>query len=994
MTLDAKHLATLGKGTADEDARFGATKAIVEALDTRLTAAETALAPDLSAILSRLTALEAAGANTAEVLGDILDLMEAIDARMDALEGGTPEEPVEPAIEFRAPRDFAATDLRENGNPTGPLTLTDPALIEYHADGTATLRAEKRPTQPGYQGRTYYSGSLVTRSSLHFAKGLFGAVVQLTGRTVGAVFAYGDSGKEIDFEATYLLGEAGWSPNLWLPKTGGGRYSAGSTARRVLRRAPVTDSPQKLMARLLDDRCEFYHQTLAADLTPAGPMVLFETITPADFPADVIWDTTTRDLAIFTALEEHTGWAGWSAADYAQPATMRVYGITPGALTAQPVADVLPDTPVTVDATARTIDGIAWAFTASGGARAGATADGIIGLARATDGSGSNSAKATFPVEPGVPHRLRFSIRGPQVSVHGAGMGWAGHGSGNYTREWTPTGTSETVSLTTASPILHLIGAVKVERIGAEPPDEPEEPDEPDEPEKPEPAGMQVGMNNCTVNYYAREWPWLNILKGSSQWIGQSDAGWSSVPMSTIRQHLDPQGWPLRMPPGATHLDMLLPWEQLMNEPPGTVSPLAGTYRLRYDGQGTVAINGQVVPDNGTVTLSMGAGGGPVLALRATTEGNHVRNISLVKSDKAGLFDAGQTLDPDYLAVMDPFAVVRHLGWGDANFSTQREWADRPRVDDYTYSRRGVPLEEIVRFHNAVKAGLWLPIPHLATDEYLTQTAQYLRDTLDPSLPVIPEDSNETWNEAGPWQDVNGQTRWLKDRAQAELGNWLRWNQVAGAEAAHTLEIFASVFGGSHAARLVPLISGHPANDQFFTEAMEAPLMVKAGGKKPHEYAKALGINGYFGHSLGYEDAPTILEWIGSHGQAEALTRSFALLSGKMAGYRASIRTQVARARKYALRPFVYEGGSHVDGRQQYQSNDTLTGFLAALHRDPRMGALYTQMLTICAEEGVELFAAFASIQRHDKFGPWGTRTTRSVTTPRWEALVGWRPPA
>ena len=55
------------------------------------------------------------------------------------------------------------------------------------------------------------------------------------------------------------------------------------------------------------------------------------------------------------------------------------------------------------------------------------------------------------------------------------------------------------------------------------------------------------------------------------------------------------------------------------------------------------------------------------------------------------------------------------------------------------------------------------------------------------------------------------------------------------------------------------------------------------------------------------------------------------------------------------------------------------------------MGAAYTRMLDICAEEGVALFCAFASIQRHGKYGPWGTRTTRSVTTPRWDALVGWR---
>ena len=251
----------------------------------------------------------------------------AIEARVTALESRT-EVPDGP--EFRAPGDFADnTELWRSTSTTGPLSVGDPGLVEDMGDGTFTLHAEERPDAGRPDGRTWFTGLLTTRPVLYFGGGQHGAIVDFTGRAVAAVFSYSTAtGRECDFELTWKGGTAGWMPNIWMPRAGGGRVSA-SYGKRAMSRAPLHDGPQKLVCDLRSDRADFYYQNLDATLSPVGPLTLFETITPADFPPDIVWDSTTPDLRMFLSVEKHREWAGWTAEDYAQHAAMRVHAITP-----------------------------------------------------------------------------------------------------------------------------------------------------------------------------------------------------------------------------------------------------------------------------------------------------------------------------------------------------------------------------------------------------------------------------------------------------------------------------------------------------------------------------------------------------------------------------------------------------------------------------------------------------------------------------------------
>ena len=288
---------------------------ILKDINERLKAVEDRPQADLAPLLARLDALEARPAV------DMDAIKAALRAWLDDAAPVTPPAPVMPAG-FR-PLDSFGIDRAQTGNwgnaalniylPTwgvGPESVGKPSLIEYHQDGSATLRAEAGPKDAA-TGRSWYTGAMqVNRPKI--ATGRVGALIHVTDPSaVAAFFGYADNSKEVDFELTRDKdGKIAWSPAVHMPKTGGGRVSS---SKRTMTRAPLADKPQALEYDLRADRCDFYCDG-----------VIFETITHADMAAGGTWDTTTG-MAQFLSVEHHGGWAGW---DYASgKASMRVYGL-------------------------------------------------------------------------------------------------------------------------------------------------------------------------------------------------------------------------------------------------------------------------------------------------------------------------------------------------------------------------------------------------------------------------------------------------------------------------------------------------------------------------------------------------------------------------------------------------------------------------------------------------------------------------------------------
>ncbi len=127
-------------------------------------------------------------------------------------------------------------------------------------------------------------------------------------------------------------------------------------------------------------------------------------------------------------------------------------------------------------------------------------------------------------------------------------------------------------------------------------------------------------------------------------------------------------------------------------------------------------------------------------------------------------FAKGAIFNPDWLTRIRGAKQLRFMDWMATNDSTLALLADRPKPDDYTWARQGVPVEIMVALANELKADPWFTLPHLSEDALVRFYAQTAFDALDPALKAWVEYSNEVWN----WQFA--QARWAEEQGDALLG--------------------------------------------------------------------------------------------------------------------------------------------------------------------------------------------------------------------------------
>ena len=200
----------------------------------------------------------------------------------------------------------------------------------------------------------------------------------------------------------------------------------------------------------------------------------------------------------------------------------------------------------------------------------------------------------------------------------------------------------------------------------------------------------------------------------------------------------------------------------------GTNLQAGNTYVLLYDGSGTINVAG------GVTMMSNAAGriefaitnnnNSYFLNITASDSNNHLRNFRLLRiADEFADLDANPFYS-GFLDKIEPFATLRFMDWGRTNSSPNTIWSDRTPVTALTYgTESGVPYEVMVKLANQTHQNPWVCVPHLADDNYVTQMSTYFRDSLDPTLTVYLEYSNEVWN----W--IFAQSHYNADNAPSNL---------------------------------------------------------------------------------------------------------------------------------------------------------------------------------------------------------------------------------
>jgi hypothetical protein len=299
----------------------------------------------------------------------------------------------------------------------------------------------------------------------------------------------------------------------------------------------------------------------------------------------------------------------------------------------------------------------------------------------------------------------------------------------------------------------------------------------------------------------------------------------------------------------------------------------------------------------------------------------------------------------------------------------------------------------MVALANRLKVDPWFNIPHMATDDYIKNFAQYVKDNLDPKLKAYVEYSNEVWNwqfQQAQYANEQGKTKWGQDVGDA-------WMQFNGMKAAQICDIWKKQVFKEASNRVFCVIGTHTAWKGLEEPLLNAPKWVAEGNEPPYKHGiDGIAITGYFSGDLGNpKNTDKVLSWRKDPdgGFAKAFQQ---LKEGSLLGKEDTLPQTIENfkyfskvAKDKGLQMVVYEGGSHIVGREGAENNDQLTEFLIALNKRPEMYDIYTMLLNGWKQNGGTLFNHFVDVGMPSKWGSWGALESLNANgSPRYNALI------
>ncbi|MCB1216776.1 hypothetical protein KDL44_05250 [bacterium] len=482
--------------------------------------------------------------------------------------------------------------------------------------------------------------------------------------------------------------------------------------------------------------------------------------------------------------------------------------------------------------------------------------------------------------------------------------------------------------------------------------------------------GNPLGMNLEGLADWGRSIPFTDVFRLSRSWIPQEAEGWTWDTGETL--DIDANGWVASLEPGQAAGNVLVT-NNAGNYP-------EGDYICLYDGEGTITwgINASVVseePGRQVVHITPGADNTAHIKITATNSADPVRNIRLIlPGHEADYMD--NIWNPDFVATLEPFSCLRFMDLQNTNGTQVEHWSERTTPDHSSQARAaGICPEYLVLLANQAQKDPWFCMPHRADDDYITQFATLVRDTLDPELRIYIEYSNEVWNGSFPaagYAQERGLALGLSENAyEAHLRYYSQ----------RSVEIFAiwqQVFSGQED-RLVRVISGQHVNAWAADQILD--------WQNAYEHADCYATAPYFGGGIG-----------SSPNADAALTMSLAEIvqfcADSLPQNYATMQENAEDAHSRGLKLIAYEGGQHMVGYGEWQNNDALTAKLTAANRDPGMRQVYADYLANWSLAGGERFMAFSHIGGYGRYGSWGVmeRLAQPLSeSPKLQGLLDWQ---
>ena len=513
---------------------------------------------------------------------------------------------------------------------------------------------------------------------------------------------------------------------------------------------------------------------------------------------------------------------------------------------------------------------------------------------------------------------------------------------------------------------------------------------------------LSLGTNLSRIADWSTEMPFVDAFKSSRQWITQClpeepecSSSWNTNEFEKL--DLDESGWLKTLPTPEDSVEYTrvgtLIFRDISHYP-------GGKYVVLYDGEGTIEYQFDARKIESSSKLGrdvidvVPSKRGIYLRITATDPhhtGNYIRNLHVVPEKYEHTYDR-EIFNAEFLQKISQFTTLRFMDWMGTNNSQQSEWSNRPKTESYSYSyaEGGVPIEIMLELANRVKADPWFNMPHQATDEYIKNFAEMVRDSLDKPLKVYLEYSNEIWNtnfSQGDWVEQQGIAEWWNERRSTNYTKRINWH---GKRTAQMCDIWKEVFS-KQSDRVICVLGSQSANPWTATEALNCPLWKESPCRQHH--IDALAIAPYFGSYLGNKkNESELVNW-----NVEQVFREInqgGVLAGAYPGgaIQKSLddtKKNLAIAQTHNLQLLAYEGGQHLVGSGGVENNQKITDLFIATNRNPQMYQTYWNYLEKLQESGMILFNHWIDIGSYDKWGSWGAlENLNKKQAPKYQALI------
>ncbi len=493
-----------------------------------------------------------------------------------------------------------------------------------------------------------------------------------------------------------------------------------------------------------------------------------------------------------------------------------------------------------------------------------------------------------------------------------------------------------------------------------------------------------LGINTADVREDTSSVPFLNLFKAAIPFN-------ETIPWGSSKDvEYDKNGWPIKLNGGKAGTKFL------NRLPEGTIED--GFFTVLYDGEGEIFYGNDarlIVHRPGKDIIEIKAGKDHILNaslfIKKTTADNYIRNIRIlpeggicegvahirVKSaSECGKkkylafeeHDDSILFNPDYLAFMKDFQVIRFMNMSGMTRNPVQHWADRNHMSKATwggkYGSRGAPVEIMVALANQVRADPWFSMPYKASDDYIRKFAEYVKAHLDPELKAYIEYSNEVWNPIFIHHDYaieKGMEAGLDENKSLAGYKWYSRRSV------QTFKIWEDVFDDE--TRLVRTLGSWASNQNMSSQILS------------------------FEDAYKHTDAIAIGPYVSAHPKALRKARTvddvFKLMMDKTSkwGMQSIIRyinNQAKVANSYGVDLVAYEGGQHLVDWNTRKKDEDPNPLLYAANRDPRMGIIYDELLREWRRAGGKLFVAFSAPRIYSWYGSWGVK--EHIRQPRSEA--------